>query len=76
VPRADDDYTLWVRRFQPNPESRVRLICLPHAGGSATSYLPFSRSLPPAVEVLAVQGYTKVVLHPAPAAWHTDGAER
>ncbi|WFB10962.1 alpha/beta fold hydrolase [Streptomyces sp. LX-29] len=33
----------------------VRLVCLPHAGGSASFYHPFSRLLPSAVEMLAIQ---------------------
>ncbi|WP_058047806.1 thioesterase II family protein [Streptomyces roseifaciens] len=46
---------LWIRRFHPRPDSRVRLVCLPHAGGSAGFYLPLSRAMPDSVEVLCVQ---------------------
>ncbi|SBT43743.1 thioesterase II family protein [Micromonospora auratinigra] len=46
---------LWVRRFHPAPASPVRLVALPHAGGSATYLFPVSRALSPAVEVLAIQ---------------------
>jgi len=35
--------------------SAVRLVCFPHAGGSASFYVPFARSLPADVDVLAVQ---------------------
>lgn len=45
----------WVRRFQPEPHSNVRLICFPHAGGSASYYRPFTESLSPQVEVLSIQ---------------------
>ena len=45
----------WIRRFHPTPLAATRLICFPHAGGSAAFYLPFSRALSPAVDVLAVQ---------------------
>ncbi|XVS67787.1 thioesterase II family protein [Actinosynnema sp. CA-299493] len=45
----------WVRRFHPSPRARHRLLCLPHAGGSASFYFPVSRALTPDVEVLAVQ---------------------
>ncbi|KUM88392.1 oleoyl-ACP hydrolase [Streptomyces cellostaticus] len=44
-----------MRRFHPAPDSGVRLVCLPHAGGSASFYFPLSRALTPAVDVLAVQ---------------------
>ncbi|MFC4533023.1 thioesterase II family protein [Sphaerisporangium dianthi] len=45
----------WVRRFHPSPQAETRLICFPHAGGSASYYFPVSRALAPAVEVLAIQ---------------------
>ncbi len=45
----------WVRRFHPAPSAATRLICLPHAGGSAGFYFPVSRALSPDVDVLAVQ---------------------
>ncbi|WTY84195.1 alpha/beta fold hydrolase [Micromonospora sp. NBC_01405] len=46
---------MWVRRFHPAPSGTRRLVCLPHAGGSASFYFPVSRSLSPTVEVLAIQ---------------------
>ena len=45
----------WLRRFHPAPDAGVRLVCFPHAGGSATFYLPVSRTLSPSIEVLPVQ---------------------
>ncbi|WP_129843213.1 alpha/beta fold hydrolase [Streptomyces sp. RFCAC02] len=46
----------WVRRFHPEGrDSRVRLICLPHAGGSASFFFPFSQDLARSADVLAVQ---------------------
>ncbi|RRQ79060.1 thioesterase II family protein [Streptomyces griseofuscus] len=45
----------WIRRFHPRPDARVRLVCLPHAGGSASFYFPVSRSMPEDVDVLCVQ---------------------
>ncbi|MEV0611575.1 alpha/beta fold hydrolase [Polymorphospora rubra] len=53
APNNDDG--LWVRRFHPAPAGRPRLVCLPHAGGSASFYFPVSRALSPAVEVLSIQ---------------------
>ncbi|HEV2641034.1 MAG TPA: alpha/beta fold hydrolase [Actinocrinis sp.] len=44
----------WVRVYRPAPDG-VRLFCFPHAGGSASYFLPWARSLPQDVEVLAVQ---------------------
>nr|WP_068929118.1 alpha/beta fold hydrolase [Planobispora rosea] len=46
---------LWVRCFHPSADAQVRLICFPHAGGSASFYFPLSRALPPWIEVLALQ---------------------
>jgi surfactin synthase thioesterase subunit len=37
------------------PPHTVRLVCFPHAGGSASFYFPFARLLPEDVDVLAVQ---------------------
>lgn len=45
----------WISVYHPAPRSAVRLVCLPHAGGSASFYFPVSRALAPGVEVLAVQ---------------------
>ncbi|GAB2846850.1 thioesterase II family protein [Lentzea nigeriaca] len=45
----------WFRRFHPSAAPGARLVCLPHAGGSASFYFPVSRALAPDVEVLAVQ---------------------
>jgi pyochelin biosynthetic protein PchC len=50
-----EDNRLWVRRFHPAPEAGTRLVCLPHAGGAATYYLPLSAALAPDIETLAVQ---------------------
>ncbi|MFI9273483.1 thioesterase II family protein [Kitasatospora sp. NPDC052896] len=49
------EYDLWIRRFHPAPDAKVRLLCLPHAGGSASFYFPVSAALAPEIEVLAVQ---------------------
>ncbi len=45
----------WVRRFHPSDTSAVRLVCFPHAGGSASYYYPMSQALAPGVETLALQ---------------------
>jgi surfactin synthase thioesterase subunit len=45
----------WIRRFSPAPDAPARLVCLPHAGGSASYYLPVAKALSPAVDVIAVQ---------------------
>ncbi|AEV86973.1 oleoyl-ACP hydrolase [Actinoplanes sp. SE50] len=49
------DPGLWFRRFHPAPAGDVRLVCFPHAGGSASFYFPVSKALSPRMEVLAVQ---------------------
>jgi len=38
-----------------NPEARVRLFCLPHAGAGAAGYHGWKRLLPAAIEVCPVQ---------------------
>ncbi|WP_031470510.1 thioesterase II family protein [Sciscionella sediminilitoris] len=49
------DTELWLRRYAPAPEAESVLVCFPHAGGSATFYLPVARALAPDIDVLAVQ---------------------
>ncbi|GAA1935560.1 thioesterase II family protein [Kitasatospora viridis] len=46
---------LWFRRFQPSPQAASRLICFPHAGGSAVYYRPVALRLAGRADVLAVQ---------------------
>lgn len=50
-----EDNGLWIRRFHPRPDGDVRLVCLPHAGGSASFFFPVSQAMPPSVDVLCVQ---------------------
>jgi pyochelin biosynthetic protein PchC len=45
----------WIRRFHPGPKDAPRLVCLPHAGGSASYFFPVSRQLASVADVLAVQ---------------------
>ncbi|HEX5541895.1 MAG TPA: alpha/beta fold hydrolase [Micromonospora sp.] len=45
----------WVRRFHPDDHAETRLVCFPHAGGSATYYFPVSRALSGRAGVLAIQ---------------------
>jgi len=53
--RFDAEHQLWTRNFHPAPPGAPRLICLPHAGGSASFYFPLSKALAPEVDVLTVQ---------------------
>jgi surfactin synthase thioesterase subunit len=53
IPSAADD--LWCRRYRPSSTATARLVCLPHAGGSAPFFLPVASALSPAVDVVAVQ---------------------
>ncbi|MEV3914131.1 thioesterase II family protein [Streptomyces canus] len=50
-----DTHSSYFSTFRPAPDAPVRLICLPHAGGSASFYFPMARALAPGVEVMAVQ---------------------
>lgn len=45
----------WFVRPQPKLAPRVRLLCLPYAGGSAATYVPWARLLPADVELIALQ---------------------
>ncbi|MCX4851555.1 thioesterase II family protein [Streptomyces sp. NBC_00893] len=50
-----DNYEKWIKRFHPSLAGGIRLICLPHAGGSASGYFKLSAALAPSVEVWSVQ---------------------
>ncbi|MFF5250941.1 thioesterase II family protein [Streptomyces leeuwenhoekii] len=45
----------WLKRFEPVSAPRIRLVCLPHAGGTAGAYHAWTRDLPADVELVAVQ---------------------
>jgi surfactin synthase thioesterase subunit len=46
---------LWAPYYRPRPDARVRLICLPYAGGSASVYHSWPDALPTDVDVCGVQ---------------------
>ncbi|MFF7705568.1 thioesterase II family protein [Streptomyces lydicus] len=46
---------VWLRRHQPRPAPAFRLVCLPHAGGAASSFREWGAQLPDSVELSAVQ---------------------
>lgn len=52
---ADTETTQWIRRFHPSATATTRLVCLPHAGGSASFYHPVSRRFAPEVDVVSIQ---------------------
>lgn len=45
----------WLRQFHETPEASITLVCLPHAGGAASSYFGLSEALGPGIRVLSVQ---------------------
>ncbi|MEU3644011.1 alpha/beta fold hydrolase [Lentzea sp. NPDC034063] len=49
------DHDAWLRSFRPRQDHETQVVCLPHAGGSASFYLPFAEKLSPVADVLAVQ---------------------
>ncbi|MEV4616781.1 alpha/beta fold hydrolase [Kitasatospora sp. NPDC049258] len=52
---SESSAALWLRRYHPAPGSRVRLVCFPHAGGSASFYLPVSARFAPGADVICLQ---------------------
>ncbi|MEU5099957.1 alpha/beta fold hydrolase [Streptomyces sp. NPDC020996] len=52
---TDEHSELWIRNFHPAPRHPHRLVLLPHAGGSASFFFPFSRELSAHTDVSAVQ---------------------
>lgn len=46
--------TPWLRRPRPRPQPELRLLCLPHAGGSTALYRHWKDLLPPGIEPVLV----------------------
>jgi surfactin synthase thioesterase subunit len=55
VDRSGARHSLWLRSFHEAKPGTPRLLCLPHAGGSAAFFFAFSQALSPAVDVRVVQ---------------------
>lgn len=53
--RGQAQHLAWFRILRPASLALGRIICLPHAGGSASFFHPWAKVLPPAVELVAVQ---------------------
>ncbi|QUH01919.1 thioesterase [Saccharopolyspora erythraea] len=45
----------WLRRYFPSPEAAVRLVCFPHAGGSASFYRPVASAHSTHADVVVLQ---------------------
>ncbi len=54
VPATDKGH-LWLPPLRPNAQARLRLFCLPYAGGSASAYARWPERVPAGVEVRPVQ---------------------
>jgi medium-chain acyl-[acyl-carrier-protein] hydrolase len=53
--RVDDSPQRWLSFRRRRPGARLRLFCLPYAGGGASTYRRWQAVMPPDVEVCAVQ---------------------
>ncbi|MEU2061239.1 alpha/beta fold hydrolase [Streptomyces sp. NPDC013455] len=53
--RSSAQHQAWLRSFHQAAPGAPRLLCLPHAGGSASFFFSLSKALSPAVDVLAAQ---------------------
>src|ERR1022692_2431537 len=52
---ADIESSAWIRRYYPSDASSARLVCFPHAGGSASYYYPVAKRFSPSIDVIALQ---------------------
>jgi pyochelin biosynthesis protein PchC len=52
---AMTDTDLWARRFHPADNAATQLLCLSHAGGSASYFFGVSKALSPEIDVVAAQ---------------------
>ncbi|RSN63564.1 thioesterase [Amycolatopsis sp. WAC 04182] len=46
---------VWLHRWRPGSRAGARLVCFPHAGGSAAFFAPWSTKLPTEIDVAAVR---------------------
>ena len=53
--RADVNHTTWIARPRPNPTARLRLFCVPYAGGGDAVFRTWWQGLPADVEVCAIR---------------------
>lgn len=53
--RAVHSASRWLRRPRPVAHPRLRLVCLPHCGGTAGAFYGWTATLPADVELVAVQ---------------------
>lgn len=51
----DDVTTAWIRRYRPSEASATRLVCFPHAGGSASFFHPLAARFSPDTDVVSLQ---------------------
>ena len=49
------EHNPWIRNFHPAPDAHTKLVCFPHAGGSASYFFPLSKALAPEFDVYVVQ---------------------
>ncbi len=52
---VDPRSTRWLQYPLPRPDARLRLVCLPHAGGGAAVFRPWATELPDWIELVAVK---------------------
>ena len=73
TPAAASRHRAWFRTFQPNPRAEWRILCLAHAGGSASFFQGWVRHLPKAGELVAVQypGREERIEEPSPETMET-----
>lgn len=66
----------WTMSFNPGRDKRFRLVCFPHAGGSAGAVFPLVRAAPPGLEVVGVQYPGRQWRRTEPAATGIHGLAR
>jgi medium-chain acyl-[acyl-carrier-protein] hydrolase len=45
----------WITCFKPNPQAKLRLFCLPYAGGSSSMFRTWAGQLPMEIELWAIE---------------------
>ncbi len=48
-------FKAWFRVYEKRPKAKIKLLCLPHAGGSASFFREWAHLMPSNIEVIVVQ---------------------
>jgi medium-chain acyl-[acyl-carrier-protein] hydrolase len=55
MPTVQATSDVWIQRYRPNDQARLRLFCFPYAGGRASIFRPWAEGLSSEIDVCSIQ---------------------